>query len=155
MDSCRYCCSSAGAATSSIDVYPQTTAGFQKDSEVLRGAVVNRNRPKENRGSIGKSAAKRAPGNAAVFARSLRSRAFVVSYSQTLTAYLISLLPESSVNRYAIPGLDSVCFKFPVTSSLRSYPPDYRSKDMTFCEQYCMDRTSPLWHGILDPGKIE
>lgn len=70
MGSCRSCCSSAGAATSSIDVNPQITAGFQKGCEVLRGEVVNRDRSKENRGSMGKSAAKRAPGYAAVFARS-------------------------------------------------------------------------------------
>ena len=69
MGSCRCCCSSTGAATSSIDINPQATAGFQKGCEVLRGAVVNRDRSNENRGSMEKSAAKRAPGNAAVLAR--------------------------------------------------------------------------------------
>lgn len=78
-------------------------------------------------------------------------QSFISYLSTDLDRILISLLPESKVNRYAIPGLDSVCFRFPVTSSLRGYPADisfYQSKDKTFCEQYCsMDRTSPLWNG--------
>ena len=102
MGSCRCCCSSAGAATSSIDINPQNRAGFQKGCEVLRGAVVDltktegawRNQPPSERQGMRLSL----PVSKVTCVHCLLSSDF--------DRILKSLLPESRVNRYTVPGLD-------------------------------------------------